>query len=504
MSPSSQDAMTAQPQQAQTMKPGLVSTGEADGGVARSSADRAGRQALSRSTGQGWTPLPPGSWLGVLGGGQLGRMFCQAAQSMGYRVCVLDPDPHCIAGRVADRQLRADYLDEAALTVLGERCAAVTTEFENVPAEALEKLATLTRVAPAASAVAIAQDRVAEKAFLAASGVPVAPYRPIQSMADLDEAPDELFPGILKVARLGYDGKGQARVASRDEAREAFERWTIAAGGQAPVCVLEQRVSLASEVSVLVVRGGDGAVATYPLAGNEHRHGILAVSTVPAPVPAALADEARQAAVTIAEKLDYHGVLCVEFFVLIDGRLLANEMAPRPHNSGHWTIDAAVSSQFEQQARVMAGLPLGSTEQTWPALMLNILGNAWYLPSSVSEASAPKAAADTSVKGETTAEQAEGAKQAEAKPVAGAASSSVACASGSRGPGSSSVPVEPDWAAVLAHPGAKLHLYGKDDARMGRKMGHLTVMAPTAEAARMQAAEIGLFLAQPLVDESGA
>lgn len=412
--------------------------------------------------GPGWQPLPPGSWLGVLGGGQLGRMFCQAAQRMGYRVCVLDPDPHCIAGRVADRQLRADYLDEAALTVLGERCAAVTTEFENVPAEALEKLAQLTRVAPAASAVAIAQDRVAEKAFLAASGVPVAPYRPILSMTDLDEAPDELFPGILKVARLGYDGKGQARVANRDEAREAFESWTIAAGGQAPVCVLEQRVSLASEVSVLVVRGGDGSVVTYPVAGNEHRDGILAVSTVPAPVSDALADQARQAAVTIATKLDYHGVLCVEFFVLTDGRLLANEMAPRPHNSGHWTIDAAVSSQFEQQARVMAGLPLGSTEQTWPALMLNILGNAWYLPQGVASSPAPEAGEGAAVPG-------------------------------------TPVQHEPDWAAMLAHPGARLHLYGKDDARMGRKMGHLTVMAPTMAQARAQAADIGPRIAQPLV-----
>lgn len=412
--------------------------------------------------GPGWQPLPPGSWLGVLGGGQLGRMFCQAAQRMGYRVCVLDPDPHCIAGRVADRQLRADYLDEAALTVLGERCAAVTTEFENVPAEALEKLAQLTRVAPAASAVAIAQDRVAEKAFLAASGVPVAPYRPILSMTDLDEAPDELFPGILKVARLGYDGKGQARVASRDEAREAFESWTIAAGGQAPVCVLEQRVSLASEVSVLVVRGGDGSVVTYPVAGNEHREGILAVSMVPAPVSDALADQARQAAVTIATKLDYHGVLCVEFFVLTDGRLLANEMAPRPHNSGHWTIDAAVSSQFEQQARVMAGLPLGSTEQTWPALMLNILGNAWYLPQGVASSPAPEAGEGAAVPG-------------------------------------TPVQHEPDWAAMLAHPGARLHLYGKDDARMGRKMGHLTVMAPTMAQARAQAADIGPRIAQPLV-----
>lgn len=392
-----------------------------------------------------WRALPPGSWLGVLGGGQLGRMFCQAAQRLGYRVCVLDPEEDCIAGRVADRHLRADYLDERALAELGRLCAAVTTEFENVPAAALNRLAELTRVAPAAASVAVAQDRVTEKAFIQGCGVPVAPYHVIDTPQALDEAPETLFPAILKVARLGYDGKGQARVATRDEARAALAGFAQAAGGTAPVCVLEQMMPLAAEVSVLVVRGGDGQTVVYPLAGNEHRQGILAVSTVPAPVTDALAEQARRAARAIVAGLNYTGVLCVEFFVLDDGRLLANEMAPRPHNSGHWTLDAAGCSQFEQQARVMAGLPLGDVRQTMPAIMLNILGNAWF----EGKAGRPDA------------------------------------------------PV-PDWSSVLARPGARLHLYGKNDARMGRKMGHVNLVAPTLDEARQQAAEVGPLLAQPL------
>lgn len=402
----------------------------------------------AQAGGAGWTMVPPGSWLGVLGGGQLGRMFCQAAQRMGYRVCVLDPDADSIAGRVADRQLCADYLDDAALTQLGRLCAAVTTEFENVPAAALQRLAELTRVAPAAAAVAVAQDRVAEKAFIQQCGVPVAPYCPVSAPGDIDQAPDDLFPGILKVARLGYDGKGQARVASRAAAHEAFAEFTRAAAGEPPACVLEQMLPLVAEVSVIVVRGADGQVASYPLAGNEHRQGILAVTEVPAPVAPALAAQARQAAIAIAAQLQYQGVLCVEFFVLADGRLLANEMAPRPHNSGHWTLDAAISSQFEQQARVMAGLPLGSTAQTMPALMLNILGNAWY--------------------------------------------------AGPAGPDGMPACREPDWRAILGQPGARLHLYGKADARPGRKMGHLTVVAETPAAVREQAEQIGPLLAQPL------
>jgi 5-(carboxyamino)imidazole ribonucleotide synthase len=367
-------------------------------------------------------PLPPGSWLGVLGGGQLGRMFCAAAQAMGYRVCVLDPDPASPAGAVADRHLRAGYLDASALDELAALCGAVTTEFENVPAAALERLAQRRPVAPAAACVAVAQDRIAEKTFATGCGLPVAPWIAVRREADLAEAGPACFPGILKAARLGYDGKGQARVADREQARAAF-----AAMGGVP-CVLERQLALALELSVLVARGFDGRCTVFPVAENEHRNGILARSIVPARVPEAVAAQAIEAAGRLAQALGYVGVLCVEFFLLADGSLVVNEMAPRPHNSGHWSIDACVSSQFEQQARVLAGWPAGGTRQLAPAVMLNLLGDLWF-------------------------------------PQPG-------------GPAR-----EPDWARVLAQPEAKLHLYGKHEPRPGRKMGHITVMADTAEAA---------------------
>ncbi|MCX7229920.1 MAG: 5-(carboxyamino)imidazole ribonucleotide synthase [Burkholderiales bacterium] len=373
-------------------------------------------------------PLPPGTWLGLLGGGQLGRMFCFAAQSLGYKVCVLDPGADSPAGSVADRHLRADYLDAAALDELARSCGAATTEFENVPAQALERLARDIVVAPRASAVAIAQDRIAEKAFVVQAGIEVAPYRAVLGEADLRDAEATLFPAILKAARLGYDGKGQARVADRAAALEAFR-----AMGGVP-CVLEQRLPLALEVSVLVARGFDGEARAWPVAENEHRGGILALSTVPARVDVALAARATDGALAIAAALDYVGVLCVEFFVLDDGRLVVNELAPRPHNSGHWTIDACVTSQFEQQARVLAGLPLGGVRQHSPAVMVNLLGDVWF----------------------------RGTDRAR----------------------------EPDWAAVLGRPQAKLHLYGKAEARPGRKMGHVTVVGETADEAVAVAAAI--------------
>lgn len=378
--------------------------------------------------------LAPGSWLGLLGGGQLGRMFCMAAQSLGYRVCVLDPGAEGPAASVADRHLQADYLDEAALARLADWCPAVTTEFENVPARALEQLAARVSVSPSAQAVAIAQDRIAEKAFIRDQGIEVAPYRPILSETDLEACEDALFPAILKVARLGYDGKGQARVADRVQARAAFVGW----GGVA--CVLEKRLQLASEISVVVARGFDGQMQRFPVAQNEHRGGILAVTRVPAQIPESRARAATEATARIAEALDYVGVLCVEYFVLADGRLLANEMAPRPHNSGHYTIDACVTSQFEQQARILARAPLGSVELLRPAVMINLLGDCWY---------------------------------------AGAGG-------------------EPDWAgAVLSHPRARLHLYGKTEARPGRKMGHVTVLGDTLEEALGTAAQIERDLGIP-------
>ena len=360
--------------------------------------------------------IAPGAWLGLLGGGQLGRMFTMAAQSMGYRVVVLDPGTHSPAGSVADEHIAADYLDRAALQTLAHKCAAATTEFENVPADALSFLAQHCVVSPSAQNVAVAQDRIAEKRFLESAGLEVAPFAAILAGDDLNDAISPLLPGILKRSRLGYDGKGQVRVATLAEARAAFEKL-----GDVP-CVLEKLMALRAELSVVVARGFDGATVTWPVAENQHAHGILDVSIVPARISAGLAQQAKQAAIEVATRLDYRGVLCVEFFIVDQDRLLANEIAPRPHNSGHYTIDACVTSQFEQQARVLCGLPLGATTLHGPAVMINLLGDLW-----------------------TNA--------------------------------------EPDWQHVLKHPHAKLHLYGKTDARPGRKMGHFTVLADDVDAA---------------------
>jgi len=380
--------------------------------------------------------IPPGGWLGLLGGGQLGRMFCHAAQSLGYKVAVLDPAADGPAAAVADRHIQAAYDDARGLQQLADACMAVTTEFENVPADSLRMLSARCRVSPAADAVAVVQDRNAEKAFVAAQGIAVAPNAPVLADADLDAAPDSLFPGILKAARLGYDGKGQARVRTRDEARAAWREF-----GGVP-CVLEALLALDYEISVVLARGFDGACEVFPIARNVHRDGILAVTTVGGELDPALQAQATEAAQAIARGLGYHGVLCVEFFVLTDGRLLVNEIAPRPHNSGHYSIDACLTSQFEQQARAMAGLPLGAPRLLAPAVMLNVLGDVWF------------------------------------------------------GDGSDA-PREPDWAGVLAVPGAKLHLYGKRDARRGRKMGHITCVAPTVEQAAQDAERAAAALGMP-------
>ncbi|WP_414442973.1 5-(carboxyamino)imidazole ribonucleotide synthase [Burkholderia sp. 22PA0106] len=387
----------------------------------------------------------PGAWLGMVGGGQLGRMFCFAAQSMGYRVAVLDPDAASPAGAVADRHLRAAYDDQAALAELAALCEAVSTEFENVPAASLDFLAQTTFVAPAGRCVAIAQDRIAEKRFIAASGVPVAPHVVIESaeaLAALGDAElDAVLPGILKTARMGYDGKGQVRVANAVEARAAF-------GALRGVpCVLEKRLPLKYEVSALIARGADGRSAVFPLAQNTHVDGILALTVVPAPAAdAALAATAQQAAVRIADSLDYVGVLCVEFFVLEDGSLVANEMAPRPHNSGHYTVDACAASQFEQQVRAMARLPLGNPRQHSPATMVNVLGDVWFADGAGAEADA----------------------------------------------------VTPPWDQVAAMASAHLHLYGKEDARVGRKMGHVNFTAETLGEAVAAAEACARLLRIPL------
>ncbi len=371
-------------------------------------------------------PLLPGATLGVMGGGQLGRMFVHAAQRMGYFTAVLDPDATSPAGRVSHVHVATDYLDEEGLARLAAESAAITTEFENVPAAAMDRLARERFVAPGAAALAIAQDRAREKAHFTRCGVPCAPYAVIETEAQLAAVPDALLPGILKTARLGYDGKGQARVADRAALAAAW-----AGLGRAP-CVLEQMLPLAFECSVVVARGADGAMVHLPVQRNLHREGILAVTEVfEDAVPASTAAQAIEATRAIAEGLGYVGVLCVEFFGLADGRLVVNEMAPRPHNSGHWSIEGADVSQFELQVRTLAGLPLVAPRQHSPAIMLNLLGDLWFRAGSEA--------------------------------------------------------VTPDWASVLALPGTHLHLYGKASARPGRKMGHLTVTGASVAQVRATA-----------------
>jgi len=380
--------------------------------------------------------IPPGSWLGLLGGGQLGRMFCMAAQSLGYRVAVVDPGKQSPAGSVADRHLEADYLDPSALAALCESCAAATTEFENVPAAALEFLARKLRVAPGAASVAIAQDRISEKTFLAGGGFAVAPFAVLRARADAAAVDDSLLPGIVKSARFGYDGKGQIAVQTREDVVAAFDAMLQTAA------ILERRIDLECELSVIVARDDAGNVACWPVAENRHRDGILDVSIVPAGVAPSVAASARDVATAIATALDYRGVLCVELFVARGGELVVNEIAPRPHNSGHYTIDACATSQFEQQARVLAALPMGDTRQHTPAVMVNLLGDVWFERDR-------------------------------------------------------SEPREPAWSRVLAHGLAKLHLYGKREPRRGRKMGHVTCLGATLDEALATAAAIRRDLGMP-------
>lgn len=355
--------------------------------------------------------LPP-AMLGVLGGGQLGRFFVMAAHELGYRVTVLDPDPDSPAGRIADEHLVAGYDDSAALRHLAGNCAAVTTEFESVPAQALHFLALSVRVRPGAEAVAICQNRSAEKAFLKCHGFPHAPYVDIGNEEDVQNVDTVLFPGILKIARFGYDGKGQVRVTNRVEALEAFRQFGFES------CVLEKMLPLDHEVSVVLARDEAGEVNCFPAAENRHLHGVLDISSVPS-VQTGLIGNAERMAADIARNMDYVGVMAVEYFV-VGGQLFVNEIAPRPHNSGHYTLDACVTDQFEQQVRVLCGLPLGDTRRHSAAVMVNLLGDLWY-PEAYNQAR------------------------------------------------------EPDWQKLLAVPNLKLHLYGKRHAKPGRKMGHFTV-----------------------------
>ena len=364
----------------------------------------------------------PGATVGVVGGGQLGRMFTLRARTMGYKVVVLDPATSSPAGAVADRHIRAAYDDAQALAELSATCAAVTTEFENVPATTLETLGRSAIVRPPVAAVAISQDRVAEKTFLRTHGFATAPYRSIEVRRDIPDAVRSLrLPAILKTARLGYDGKGQAVVTNEAEAAEAFDRFGRVA------CVLEMRLELQCELSVIVARGAGGETATFPVAENRHVAGILDTSIVPARIPDALATRARETTTKVAEALDYVGVLAVELFV-VNGALVVNEMAPRPHNSGHYTIDACSVDQFEQQLRTLCGLPVAQPWLLSPVVMVNLLGDLW--------------------------------------------------AGG-----------EPRWEEALKRPGVRLHLYGKAEPRPGRKMGHLNCLAADPNMALALAVE---------------
>ncbi|EEG07961.1 5-(carboxyamino)imidazole ribonucleotide synthase [Pseudogulbenkiania ferrooxidans] len=365
--------------------------------------------------------LPP-AMLGILGGGQLGSMFTVAAKTMGYRVTVLDPDASAPAARFADVHLCAPYNDPDALKTLGETCSAVTTEFENVNAEAMRALAERTRVSPSGDCVAIAQDRIVEKGWINKAGLPTAPYLAIESVEEIQVDLTPYLPGILKTARLGYDGKGQVRVQTADEARAAYADL----GGQA--CVLEKMLDLQLEVSAIVTRTSPAQVAVFPVAENLHTGGILDVSIVPARIAPELAAQAQDMAKKLAEALDYVGVLAVEFFVLADDTLVVNEIAPRPHNSGHYTLDACLTDQFQQQVRAMCDLLPGRTDLLSPAVMVNLLGDSW------------------------------------------------------REDGG-----EPNWAVLAEAPNVHLHLYGKQQARTGRKMGHYTVLSASADAALEQA-----------------
>lgn len=358
--------------------------------------------------------LPP-AMLGILGGGQLGMYFTLAAKRMGYQVTVLDPDLKSPAGHFADRHICAAFEDEKALKQLATTCQAITTEFENIPTSALQQLAKTLPVFPSSSCVAIAQDRIAEKQFLQKIGLLTAPAAFLKDQNALKEDFSFYLPGILKTARLGYDGKGQVTVTTDNELHDAFQHL------QYQPCVLEKKLSLTHEISLIAVRNQQGEIATFAPAENHHVNGILATSTIPARLPQPLLEKARQASIHILQELNYIGVLGVEFFIVED-QLLVNEIAPRPHNSGHFTLDATVTSQFEQQVRALCNLSLGNTTLLSPCVMVNILGDEWRHG-------------------------------------------------------------EPLWSTLLNQPNTQLHLYGKQEARPRRKMGHYTVLNPSIDNA---------------------
>jgi 5-(carboxyamino)imidazole ribonucleotide synthase len=366
----------------------------------------------------------PDATLGMIGGGQLGRMFTIAARSMGYRVIILDPDPHSPAGKIADQHIQADFNDHAALDMLGDSCVAITSEFENLPVDSLSRLQRHCPVHPAPDVLAMAQDRLQEKTFLDEHEFPTVAFYPIQTLDDLEEAMAGLgAPGILKIAVPRYSGHGRHAVASLEEASEAFREM-----GEQP-CILEERLYVEKRLSVILARSIEGEIAVYPVVENRYRKGILDLSLAPADISTVAADGAIELACELADELEYCGVLSIEFFLTGEGELLVNDITPRPHNSGHFTVDACVTSQFEQQVRMMCGLPPGDTQLLSSVVMTNLLGDLW---------------------------------------------------SGG----------DPNWEAVFDEPQAKLHLYGKQEARPGRKMGHINCLAEDTEGALVIAESI--------------
>jgi len=362
-------------------------------------------------------PILPGATIGVLGGGQLGRMFAMAARRLGYRVHTLAPEHDTPTGQISDEEVVAAYDDLDAVRAFAQKVDVVTFEFENVSTLAATTAEAFAFVRPSGQALHVAQHRFREKTFLVQHGLPVSPFAPVRSREELVKAITSVgSPAVLKTAAFGYDGKGQATVTDQKTCEAAWAAMTQ------QDAVLEKFVNLDREVSVLGARSVRGEFSSFGPIENAHARHILDVSAAPAGVPERMAKEAIDITRQVMEALDYIGLLCIEFFVTRDGRLLVNELAPRPHNSGHLTFDACRTSQFEQQLRAICGLPLGSTELLQPAAMANLLGDLW-----------------------------EGG--------------------------------EPNWAAALAFPSVKLHLYGKSEARPGRKMGHLTAMAPTRDEA---------------------
>jgi 5-(carboxyamino)imidazole ribonucleotide synthase len=361
-------------------------------------------------------PVPPGATIGFLGGGQLGRMTAMAARTMGYDVRVLDPEPDCPARPVASRTITAAWSDVAAAAELAQGCAAVTLEIEQIPRASLEAVAAVAPLSPSVEAVYIVQERARQKEWLAANGFPLGPFRTVRQAATAADAVAALGPSIVKSAMGGYDGRGQVRVRKPDEGRAAFD--TL----RAPVCVVEAFLDIATEISVLVARRADGVAVAYPTSRNVHTDGVLTWAVTPSGIDAAVESQARTLALSIAEQLGVVGLLATEMFILRDGTLLVNELAPRPHNTYHHSERAHPTSQFEQLVRALCHLPLGAVDVVRPAAIHNLLGDLW-------------------------------------------------------------TDGQPEFARALAIPGVRVHLYGKKAARPGRKMGHLSADGASADEA---------------------